>query len=80
MSENIRLRIMRGAEAVVDVPLWFIPRGAQFRECYETADEIVVCGEPPPAENDDSHNCDEMGCTTLSHVLYRFPKAKGGKR
>ena len=31
--------------------------------------EIVVCGQP---EDDyESHNCDEMGCATLSHVLLR---------
>ena len=31
--------------------------------------EIVVCGQPE--DDDESHNCDEMGCATLSHVLLR---------
>jgi hypothetical protein len=51
---------------------WQIPVGAILRECYETDTEIVVCGEPK--ENDVSHNCDEMGCSSVNHVLYRFRK------
>ena len=51
---------------------WAIPPNAILRECYETDTEIVVCGQPKP--NDASHNCDEMGCSSVSHVLYRFPK------
>lgn len=47
-----------------------IPRGSKLVEAYETATQIVVCGEPPAA-----HNCDAMGCGTLSHVIYRFEKA-----
>lgn len=50
-----------------------IPDGAQIRECYETEHEIVVLGKP--STDDKSHSCDEMGCSTVSHVLYRFPKA-----
>lgn len=49
-----------------------IPDGAQFRECYETEKEIIVLGLPE--QDDENHNCDEMGCSTGSHVLYRFKK------
>lgn len=49
----------------------FIPKGATLVEAYLTDRELIVCGMPK--ENDESHNCDAMGCTTLSHVLYRFP-------
>jgi hypothetical protein len=31
--------------------------------------EIVVCGIPD--EDDESHNCDEMGCSSVSHVIAR---------
>jgi len=42
-------------------------------EAYETAREIIVLGRPKP--NDDSHNCDVLGCgSTGPHVLYRFLK------
>ncbi len=30
--------------------------------------EIVITGIP----DDELHNCDEMGCSSLSHVLCRF--------
>lgn len=49
-----------------------MPKGAILRECYETETEIVVCGTPD--HNDESHDCDEMGCSSTSHVLYRFRK------
>jgi len=53
--------------------MYYVPDGARRRECYETEDEIVVIGWP--GEDDESHDCDEMGCSSVSHVLYRFPKA-----
>jgi hypothetical protein len=31
--------------------------------------EIVITGAP--IEDDESHNCDAMGCSSVSHVLYR---------
>lgn len=63
----------------------FIPAGGKLVEAYETGGEIIVCGDPEPepegltAEQYDAwcetaHNCDAMGCGTLSHVIYRFPK------
>lgn len=36
---------------------------------YVSDDEIVITGIPD--EDDESHNCDEMGCGSLSHVLFR---------
>ncbi len=60
----------------------FIPTGAKLIEAYETETEIIICGTPegePENVDDDwyenSHNCDAMGCATLSHVIYRFTKA-----
>lgn len=54
----------------ITVPKSMIPKGAELMECYRTEKEIVVCGQP--TYTDESHNCDEMGCTSLNHVLYRF--------
>lgn len=47
-----------------------IPQSSILVEAYLTKNEIVVIGEP---KEDDDHNCDVMGCGTLSHVIYRFP-------
>jgi hypothetical protein len=41
-------------------------------EAYDNGHEIVVCGLPDP--NDEDHNCDALGCSSVSHVLYRFIK------
>lgn len=42
-------------------------------EAYETEKEIIVLGRPKP--DDDSHNCDALGCGSVGpHVLYRFLK------
>lgn len=52
-----------------------IPGGAKLVEAYETEQEIIVLGDPPHSDDEESgHNCDWMGCGTLSHVLYRFRK------
>lgn len=32
--------------------------------------EFVIIGQPEDS-NDESHNCDQMGCSTVEHVLYR---------
>lgn len=52
-----------------------IPKGATLVEAYLTERELVVIGQPK--EDDDNHNCDAMGCGTLSHVLYRLPLPNG---
>jgi hypothetical protein len=86
---------------VIRVPKDCIPEGARLVEAYETATEIVVCGDPPPEHADHcaltdyagdspgkcdcgfdeekAHNCDQMGCGTLSHVVYRFRKGEAEK-
>ena len=49
-----------------------IPKGAKLVEAYVTEHEVIVMGFPK--EDDENHNCDAMGCSTLSHVLHRFRK------
>lgn len=45
------------------------------RECYETETEIIVIGGV--AHDDESHNCDEMGCGSATpHVKYRIKKSE----
>ncbi len=39
-------------------------------EAIVTKTEFMVLGDPGDDEN---HNCDAMGCTTVSHVLIRLP-------
>jgi hypothetical protein len=56
-----------------------IPSGGRLVEAYETNTEIIVCGDPPSeypegTPEDDWHDCDAMGCGTLSHVIYRLRK------
>lgn len=46
-------------------------------EVHATKTELIVLGEPD--DNDESHNCDAMGCGTFSHVLFRFPLPSGVK-
>lgn len=40
-------------------------------EAIITKHELLILGQPAP--DDESHNCDAMGCTTVSHVLERRP-------
>lgn len=57
---------------LVEVDEGELPKGGEFVEAYKTDKEIIVLGEPET--DDESHNCDEMGCGTFGpHVLYRFP-------
>jgi hypothetical protein len=69
----------------IKVLKYLIPEGARLVEAYETDHEIIVLGEPPDEPDglsdeemskwyEKAHNCDQMGCTTLSHVMYRFFK------
>jgi hypothetical protein len=45
------------------------------RECYETETEIIVIGGV--AHDDESHNCDEMGCGSATpHIKYRIKKSE----
>lgn len=58
--------------AVIRVRQDLIPQGGTLVEAYETETEIIVIGTP---ESRSTHNCDAMGCGTLSHVTYRLSKA-----
>lgn len=56
--------IPKGYEQIPDINGVFVGKG-----------EIVVTGIPPAEEgNDDDmlkHNCDEMGCSSVGHVVFR---------
>jgi len=54
----------------IEIPTRFIPGGAELIEAYKTKDEIIILGETDWVTE---HNCDQMGCSTLTHVIYRFP-------
>jgi hypothetical protein len=56
------------------IKVWdkYIPEGAKLVEAYETDKGFVIIGTPK--SDDESHNCDEMGCSTLSHVVARIEK------
>ena len=55
-------------DETIRVPKDSIPEGSYLVEAYVTDKEVVVLGEP---DWQDDHNCDAMGCATLSHVVYR---------
>lgn len=47
----------------------------------ELTNEIIVTGMPD--EEDETHNCDVMGCTSVNHVIFRgeykeFPRRDKG--
>lgn len=49
-----------------------IPAFAKPLDAYESATEfIILFGKEPLPE---THNCDEMGCSTVSHVRLRIKK------
>ncbi len=54
----------------IEVRKDMIPEGAKLVEAYLTEKEVIVCGMPK--SDDESHNCDQMGCSSLSHVIHRF--------
>jgi hypothetical protein len=47
-------------------------------EVFISDSEIVICGIPE--SEDENHNCDMMGCSSVSHVLLRagFPRTLVG--
>jgi hypothetical protein len=59
-----------------DCKRWY--RRHMGAEVFETRTELVITGDPG---DDEDHNCDFMGCTTVSHVLFRtpLPNARGIK-
>lgn len=36
---------------------------------FASENEMVITGTPD--EDDETHNCDELGCSSVNHVLYR---------
>lgn len=62
---------------VISVPNNMIPKGTRLVECYETERNYIILGQPSDCEDENSpeyHNCDAMGCGTLSHVVKIVPK------
>jgi hypothetical protein len=49
------------------------PGGTKPMTVYRLGSSVVVCGDPPDEEGteESAHNCDAMGCTSCSHVLWR---------
>ena len=52
-----------------------VPDGYELIEAYAKGDTVVIPIEPNGLDEDD-HNCDWEGCTTLSHVLSISPQQK----
>lgn len=46
-----------------------VPQGFDLAQVYTDGSEIVVCGLPAP--DDETHDCEEMGCGAYAHVIYR---------
>jgi hypothetical protein len=70
--QGTRIEVWDDNKCLLSVPGFCVPKDATLRECYETQTEIVVCGFP--REDDENHNCDALGCSSVNHVLYRFPR------
>ena len=59
-----------------------IPEGYWKIDAYTNGYEIIVCGDPLDEdqyeeagisiESPIAHNCDAMGCTSVSHVIFRM--------
>lgn len=47
-------------------------------EVWVSDHEIVITGMPD--DEDENHNCDHMGCSSINHVLYRGPLSKPIRR
>lgn len=47
-----------------------LPKGFFKLDAYTDGNQIVLCG--PLAMEDEEHNCDQMGCGSFNHVLYRY--------
>jgi hypothetical protein len=48
---------------------------------YRFDGEIVICGDPSDiSDNPEDHNCDQMGCGSLDHVLYRFTDPRPNRK
>lgn len=55
-----------------------IPKGARLVEAWEHNGHLVVMGTPAREEDEETgHNCDAMGCSSVSHVVLRVPIPDG---
>lgn len=75
---RITFEIRKDGRPLLVVPLVEVPEGAQVRECYETATEFIICGWP--REDDETHDCDALGCSSVNHVLCRVRKGDGERK
>jgi hypothetical protein len=71
-QDEIVIQVLKNGTPLAVIDARFIPDGATFRECYETVSEFIVCGQP--RDDDETHDCDVMGCSSVSHVLCRLNK------
>ncbi|MGC4033661.1 MAG: hypothetical protein QM754_18405 [Tepidisphaeraceae bacterium] len=58
-----------------------VPDGAKCADAWVHNGELIVCGDPHDSEDvddADAHNCDMMGCTSVSHVVIREPLTAHG--
>lgn len=51
------------------IPNGFVKRNDAEVYINESRNEIVITGTPN--EDDESHNCDVMGCSSVRHVIFR---------
>jgi len=68
-NERRKTKEKKGTQKI-EVQNYMIPRGAKLVECYLTATEVLVIDDIDT--EDETHNCDMLGCGSLSHVKYRF--------
>jgi hypothetical protein len=68
---EIHICFKKNGKTIFEVPEFVVPDGARIRGCYKTKSEVIITGDPEPNE---AYNCDQMGCSIISHVLYRFLK------
>jgi hypothetical protein len=63
---------------IIRIPKRHIPKGATLIEAYETESQYIIIGQPADIEDENDprfHNCDAMGCSSVSHVVLRADKA-----
>lgn len=69
-SSGARRRKGKPAREEMEMGMDAIPKGyRKLEEVYTDGKQIVVIEWPE--ENDENHNCDALGCSSLWHVKYR---------
>jgi hypothetical protein len=72
------IKILQEDHQIVVVEKLYIPKNAKLLECYETESSYIIMGFPE--NGDESHDCDEMGCGSLTHVLIRISKQQQNQK